>query len=161
MPFSVPVTTAAGEETTSLLVRKGTVITSPISYMNRAEEFWGPNGKEFEPERWLDMDSFGRAKEIQGYKHILTFSDGPRICLGKSLALAEFKVSYLVHVLYVWCVCDEFRLASGCSLCLDPKLHVRIAPWPEYEDRKTPIYFTETKGCRRDRGKGTHESETH
>jgi cytochrome P450 len=99
MPFSAPVTTAAGEEITSLLVRKGTVITSPISYVNRAEEFWGPNAKEFEPERWLAMDSFGRAKEIQGYKHILTFSDGPRICLGKSLALAEFKVSYR---LYIW-----------------------------------------------------------
>jgi hypothetical protein len=43
------------------------------------------------------MGSFGRAKEIQGYRHILTFSDGPRICLGKSFALAEFKVNYLAH----------------------------------------------------------------
>ena len=157
MPFSAPVTTAAGEEITSLLVRKGTVITSSILYLNRAEEFWGPNAKEFEPERWLAMDSFGRAKQIQGYKHILTFSDGPRICLGKSLALAEFKVSYR---LYIWCVCNEPPLSPGCSVCLDPKLHFRIAQRPEYEDRQTSIYFTKTKGCRRARGKGTHESET-
>ena len=78
--------------------------------MNRAEAFWGADGKAFVPERWLEggvMSSGGgggggetsdngdkqaRAKEIQGYKHILTFSDGPRTCLGKSFALAEFKV---------------------------------------------------------------------
>ena len=111
MPFSTPVTTAAGEKITTLSVRKGTVITSPISYINRAEEFWGPNAKEFEPERWLETDKFSRAREIQGHKHILTFSDGPRMCLGKNLALAEFKVSYLT-VLYFWCTC--MRLTSAC-----------------------------------------------
>jgi cytochrome P450 len=98
MPFNAPIRTAAGEQITSLMVRKGTVITSPIRYMNRAKEFWGSNATEFEPERWLEMDSFGRAKEIQGHKHILTFSDGPRTCLGKSFALAEFKVSCFARV---------------------------------------------------------------
>jgi len=34
----------------------------------------------------------GRAKEIVGHRHILTFSDGPRTCLGKGFALANFKV---------------------------------------------------------------------
>ena len=111
MPFSTPVTTAAGEQITTLSVPKGTVITSPLSYINRAEEFWGPNAKEFEPERWLETDKFRRAREIQGHKHILTFSDGPRMCLGKSLALAEFKASYLT-VLYFWCACK--RLTSTC-----------------------------------------------
>ena len=34
----------------------------------------------------------GKAKEIVGHRHILTFSDGPRTCLGKGFALANFKV---------------------------------------------------------------------
>ena len=36
-----------------------------------------------------------KAKEIVGHKHILTFSDGPRTCLGKGFALANFKVCLL------------------------------------------------------------------
>ena len=60
--------------------------------MNRSEAFWGPNAKEFVPERWLE-DEQTLAKEIPGPRHILTFVDGPRLCLGRSFALAEFKVS--------------------------------------------------------------------
>jgi cytochrome P450 len=98
MPFSAPIFTDSGKRISSLLISKGTVITSPIRYMNRAEVFWGPNAKEFEPERWLDGGDYEKAKEIQGHRHILTFSDGPRTCLGKSFALAEFKVSYDILV---------------------------------------------------------------
>lgn len=92
MPFSAPILTSTGEQVSSLVIKKGTIITSPIRYMNRAEAFWGPNAREFEPERWLSPDGCVKAKEIQGQRHILTFSDGPRTCLGRSFALAEFKV---------------------------------------------------------------------
>lgn len=98
MPFSRPIITSSGEETKSLIIPKGTIITSPIRYMNRAEAFWGPRAREFEPERWLEKDGYPiTAKEIQGHKHILTFSDGPRTCLGRSFALAEFKVRGLFY----------------------------------------------------------------
>lgn len=61
--------------------------------MNCAEVFWGATAKEFEPERWLDGgDSIAKAREIQGHRHILSFSDGPRTCLGKTFALTELKV---------------------------------------------------------------------
>jgi cytochrome P450 len=60
--------------------------------MNRSEAFWGPTAKDYIPERWLE-DVNILAKEISGPRHILTFSDGPRVCLGRSFALAEFKVS--------------------------------------------------------------------
>lgn len=63
--------------------------------MNRSEDIWGPDAKEFKPERWLNGDSGinGKAKDIQGYHHILSFIDGPRMCLGRAFATAEFKVS--------------------------------------------------------------------
>jgi cytochrome P450 len=76
----------------SVTIKKGTIVHSPVRTINRSEAFWGTNAKEFEPERWL-VDSDIPAKELSGHRHILTFSDGPRICLGKSFALAEFKVS--------------------------------------------------------------------
>ena len=65
--------------------------------MNRSTVIWGPDAKEFRPERWLEKNGLPKkAQEIQGHRHLLTFSDGPRTCLGKGFALAEFKVSFIV-----------------------------------------------------------------
>ncbi|KAJ7913157.1 cytochrome P450 [Mycena leptocephala] len=92
LPVSGPITTASGEVVDSIAVAKGTIATVSICCMNQSEVFWGPNAKEFEPERWLTLsDEPLRAKEIQGHRHLVTFLDGPRTCLGKSFALAEFK----------------------------------------------------------------------
>lgn len=71
-----------------MFVRKGTEVTLPIQCMNRAEAFWGADAKVFNPSRWLDASADKhRAQEIQGYRHILTFADGPRMCLGKVIFL--------------------------------------------------------------------------
>ena len=76
----------------SVFVAKGTVVTLPIECMNRSVAFWGPDAKTFNPARWIDASvDQHRAQEIQGYRHMLTFADGPRMCLGKAFALAEFK----------------------------------------------------------------------
>ncbi|KAF8878007.1 cytochrome P450 [Gymnopilus junonius] len=126
IPFSIPVTTSSGAQLNSLFVKKGTVVTSPIRYMNRAEVLWGPNAKEFEPERWLEIDGLAltRAKEIQGHKHILTFSDGSRTCLGRSFALAEFKA-----VLSVLIRSYTFELPDGPNTKIDK--HPSILPRPK------------------------------
>ncbi|KAG7441569.1 cytochrome P450 [Guyanagaster necrorhizus] len=97
LPLSTPVMTKSGETVNSLFIAKGTVITTPIGTLNRSEQFWGPDAKEFKPERWLE-DSAPRAKEIQGHRHLLTFIDGPRTCLGKTFALTEFKAVLFVIV---------------------------------------------------------------
>ncbi|KAJ7235293.1 cytochrome P450 [Mycena haematopus] len=92
LPVSEPITTASGEVVDSIPIPKGTLVTVSIRCMNQSEVFWGPNAKEFEPDRWLTLaDDPLRAKEIQGHRHLITFLDGPRTCLGKSFALAEFK----------------------------------------------------------------------
>ncbi len=82
----------SGETVNSLFVAKGTVLTVPIRPLNMSEEFWGSDAKEFKPERWLE-DSAPRTKEIQGHRHLLTFVDVPKTCLGKTFALTELKVS--------------------------------------------------------------------
>ncbi|KAG6825758.1 hypothetical protein H0H92_002523 [Tricholoma furcatifolium] len=91
IPLSTPVVAASGEPLSSIIIKKGTLVSAPIRAINRSEAFWGPNSKDFEPERWL-KDADIPANQFQGHRHILTFSDGPRICLGKSFTLAEFKV---------------------------------------------------------------------
>ncbi|KAJ7895287.1 cytochrome P450 [Mycena olivaceomarginata] len=101
LPVSEPITTASGEVVDSIFVAKDTIVTVSIRCMNQSEVFWGANAKEFEPERWhtLANDPL-RAKEIQGHRHIITFIDGPRTCLGKSFALAEFKAVLSVLIRY-------------------------------------------------------------
>jgi len=87
----------------SLTIVKGTLVTIPMESMNRSAAIWGEDAKVFRPSRWLENahgenGTPAKAKEIQGHRHLLTFADGPRTCLGKNFALTEFKVRR-------WCVC--------------------------------------------------------
>ena len=104
-----------------ILVRKGTYVCAPIHAINRSPALWGADAGEFRPERWLEVEGgegrlivggreegmtdmrgkgiklddgkLGAARELQGHKHLMTFIDGPRMCLGRGFALAEFKAS--------------------------------------------------------------------
>ncbi|KAG0695949.1 cytochrome P450 [Suillus ampliporus] len=99
IPLSEPVHTASGEMTDSICVAKGTLITIPAGAINRSFAIWGPDAKEFKPDRWLAEGGIsGKAKEVQGHRHLLTFVDGPRTCLGKDFAVTEFKAVLSVLV---------------------------------------------------------------
>ena len=76
-----------------IAIARGTLLTIPINSINRSAVFWSENSKKFVPARWLNEAGMERAKDLQGHRHLLTFVDGPRTCLGKGFALAEFKVS--------------------------------------------------------------------
>jgi cytochrome P450 len=129
---------------TSINIRKGTVVSSPIRAMNRSEAFWGSSAKDYIPERWLE-DVIIPAKEISGPRHILTFSDGPRLCLGRSFALAEFKVSLSTPFLYCSMTSVAFTrprtiiVTIGGFIGPYPQLHVRAPRGSCDEDRDTSI----------------------
>ena len=59
--------------------------------MNTASRFWGPDAKEFNPDRFLDEERI--PKQVPGHRHILTFVHGQRMCPGRHYALAEIKAS--------------------------------------------------------------------
>ena len=85
VPFSAPVRTASGDVVSEMFVEKGTGLRIPIGFLNQSHELWGEDAGEFRPERWVE----GRVAEHQ---QVFSFSDGPRICLGKPFAIAEIKV---------------------------------------------------------------------
>ncbi|KAL5512215.1 hypothetical protein ACEPAG_3500 [Sanghuangporus baumii] len=93
IPLSTPITTKSGKQVDHIAIAQGSAVFVPIRAINRSEEVWGPDAKEFNPERWMDNESglTSKAKEVQGYHHILSFIDGPRTCLGRAFAIAEFK----------------------------------------------------------------------
>ncbi|KAG1742242.1 cytochrome P450 [Suillus paluster] len=99
IPLSEPVRTASGEMSDSISIAKGSEIMVSVEAINRSFAVWGPDAKKFKPDRWLAEEGIsGKSKEVQGYRHLLSFLDGPRTCLGKDFAIAEFKMVLLVLV---------------------------------------------------------------
>ncbi|KAF8650590.1 hypothetical protein AX16_005188 [Volvariella volvacea WC 439] len=98
IPLSTPMKNSLGQEMDHVFVPKGSHVSVPVAFMNRSEKFWGADAKVFNPKRWLNGGDFDgqRAKEIQGFKHILSFGEGPRICIGRGLALIMLKASLFV-----------------------------------------------------------------
>ncbi|KAI6154113.1 cytochrome P450 [Pisolithus tinctorius] len=99
IPLSEPVITKSGQAVNSISVARGTRIGLPLAYTNRSTAIWGPDAKVFRPERWLERDGIPKkAQDVQGYRHLLTFADGPRNCLGKGFAVSEIKAVLSVLV---------------------------------------------------------------
>jgi len=100
IPLTHPIRTASGILVDKISVAKGTFVWIPIGGMNKSEALWGPDAAKFDPGRWLVSDgesksAMGRMEEVKGYKHLLTFAHGPRMCLGKNFALLAVKVRLL------------------------------------------------------------------
>lgn len=81
-------------------VAAGTTVGVSIRLINMSKAIWGQDAREFVPTRWLSPEGGlpDQVKDIHGYSHLLTFVDGPRMCLGKQFAILEFKVSSLCMV---------------------------------------------------------------
>ncbi|KAJ7701726.1 cytochrome P450 [Mycena metata] len=88
IPLSAPVETATGRFVDTVAIAKGTAVTVPINSMNQSVQFWGPDAKILNPS----------PQEIQGFRHLLTFSEGARVCLRKVFAVTEFKAVLSVLV---------------------------------------------------------------
>ena len=72
------------ETTESISVAKGTFISIAAVAINCSTVIWGPDAKQFKPDRWLTEEGTSwKLKEVQGHRHLLTFINGPKTCLGK------------------------------------------------------------------------------
>jgi cytochrome P450 len=60
------------------VIAEGTTVAVNMAVVNRLRELWGDNAHEFRPERWIEGLPT-RAQEISGYRHLLTFLDGPKM----------------------------------------------------------------------------------
>ncbi|KAG1860917.1 cytochrome P450 [Suillus subluteus] len=110
IPLSEPMRTAAGSFTESVCIPKGTVIVVPFAALNCSVSMWGPDAKTFRPSRWFEGDegTHGAREALHGYRHLMTFGDGARMCLGRLFALTEFKA-----VLFVLVQTFVFEMADG------------------------------------------------
>ncbi|KAI8642442.1 cytochrome P450 [Parasitella parasitica] len=76
-------------------IRKGDYVMWCPWAQGRNEAVWGPDAKEFKPERWITADGELR-RESQGQWP--AFHAGPRVCLGQNLAILEALVAMVFLV---------------------------------------------------------------
>lgn len=63
----------------------GTDVTNFAYTIQRNKEFYGEDANEFKPERWLESQQ--RSFDMEAVQ--FTFGTGPRVCLGKDVAILE------------------------------------------------------------------------
>ncbi|KAG2418345.1 hypothetical protein HFD88_001446 [Aspergillus terreus] len=85
-------TTIAGQK-----IPRGTIISICPQSVNRSPEFWGDTADDFRPERWIDTDPMTGRQTPNKHGGAgtnfaqITFLHGPRACIGKDFAKAEFR----------------------------------------------------------------------
>lgn len=109
VPLGTPFVDKKGKVRDSILVRKGQTLFIPILAINRSEELWGADGREFKPERWESLPE--AASAVPGvWGNMLTFIGGPRACIGYRFSLVEMKA-----LLFTLVRAFEFELAVPAS----------------------------------------------
>jgi cytochrome P450 len=76
---------AGGKVIDGHFVPAGTEITSQSYVVQRNKELYGEDAELFRPERWLESEK--RSFELEAAQ--FTFGMGPRVCLGKDIAIME------------------------------------------------------------------------
>ncbi|KAJ3698152.1 hypothetical protein LUZ61_001857 [Rhynchospora tenuis] len=66
---------------------KGTTVGIPIPILHRDKEMWGPDADKFNPLRFEN----GLSKAAKHPNALLSFSMGPRVCIGQNFAMLEAK----------------------------------------------------------------------
>ncbi|KAF7557194.1 hypothetical protein G7046_g6103 [Stylonectria norvegica] len=70
-------------------IPKGTLIQLSPAIMNMHPMIWGEKAEAFTPDRWDDIEDGTSAASAYALE---TFHNGPRMCMGKQLAMMEMKV---------------------------------------------------------------------
>ncbi|KAG0171862.1 Protein kinase alk2 [Apophysomyces sp. BC1034] len=105
-------------------VRKGDyILWSPYS-QGHSEKVWGPDAKQFRPERWITETGELR-RETQGQWPV--FHAGPRVCLGQHLATLEALVVIISLVRqYKFILLPQPNITYQVSLTLPMKYGMKV-----------------------------------
>ncbi|KAK4498618.1 hypothetical protein PRZ48_011277 [Zasmidium cellare] len=113
---------------------KGTKFIISIGAMNRCPELWSNDPSKFDPDRWV-VDAKGGMKDRQAF---LSFSQGPRLCIGERFARAEmaFIIAGLVQnfdMEFAGAGEDgqfhDVKLEYGTTTRFDGALRIRLTPF--------------------------------
>ncbi|ESQ29659.1 hypothetical protein EUTSA_v10023421mg [Eutrema salsugineum] len=89
-----------------------------IYALGRMRSVWGDDALDFKPERWITDN--GGLKHEPSHKY-MAFNSGPRLCLGKHLALLQMKIVALEIIKNY-----DFKVIDGHKIEAVPSIVLRI-----------------------------------
>ncbi|KAI8977839.1 cytochrome P450 [Trametes punicea] len=94
LPLSKPVQGIDGSMMEFIFVPKGTLLFVAIQGSNISQDIWGPDAREWRPERWLEPlpETVMDAKVPGIFSNLMTFWGGGRSCIGMKFSQLEIKV---------------------------------------------------------------------
>ncbi|KAI0644094.1 cytochrome P450 [Trametes meyenii] len=119
VPLREAVKLTNGEVAKQLPILPGQVVLIPIIAIHCADAIW-EDPDAFKPKRWLD--ALPPAEKLcDGWAHMLSFSDGPRNCIGMRLAIFQYKI--ILHYLL-----ERFRFGDAHAE-IELKIASSLQPW--------------------------------
>ncbi|KAF9566823.1 cytochrome-450 hydroxylase [Agrocybe pediades] len=94
IPVSYPVKDRHGNvlhNKTSITVPRGSFVHVAVEGFNLDKSFWGADAWEFVPDRWDHLDELDTLELPGLFSNTLTFSAGPRSCIGLRFSMIEIK----------------------------------------------------------------------
>jgi len=81
----------------SIRIKKGQFIHVPMEGFNLDKSVWGPDAWQFDPDRWNKLpDAVTSQPGI--FANTMTFSAGPRACIGYKFSIMEIKIFLYVLI---------------------------------------------------------------
>ncbi|XP_066314311.1 cytochrome P450 709B2-like [Miscanthus floridulus] len=102
----------------SLRVPKGTMLSIPIALLHRDKDVWGHDADEFNPARFEHGVSKGAGNTPNA---LLSFSQGPRACIGQNFAMLEARIGIAV-------ILQRFSFELSAKYVHAPKEAITLMP---------------------------------
>jgi len=134
IPLTDGIKTSTGELINHIPVRKGQVLTMAIASYQRVESRWGEDAHQFRPSRWID-GTVTQGQAIGPYANLLSFSGGPRVCLGWRFAILEMQVFFSELV-------GKFSFSLLECDCVRTHFANTLLPVTSSGEKATPLYIT-------------------
>ncbi|KAG2024085.1 cytochrome P450 [Coprinopsis cinerea AmutBmut pab1-1] len=142
----VPYTKHAGSQSESsrtqmtLQIPRGTTLFVGIAGANRLEPIWGPDAKEWKPERWFKEKATVSDVKLPGiYSGTLSFFGGGRSCVGQRFAIMELKIVLVTLLSRMKFNPTGSEIVWNLSQIISPSVRIRV-------DAESGKSFEETKG---------------
>uniref|UniRef100_A0A1D1YP79 Cytochrome P450 734A6 n=1 Tax=Anthurium amnicola TaxID=1678845 RepID=A0A1D1YP79_9ARAE len=111
----------------NLMIPKDTTITIPVTMINRNKEVWGADANDFNPLRFVN----GISRAAKHPNALLSFSVGPRSCVGQNFALLEAKlVIAMILQRFSFSLSANYRHAPTSLLTLQPQFGLPVVMTP-------------------------------
>ncbi|KAK7024692.1 cytochrome P450 [Favolaschia claudopus] len=143
---SIPFMTKQGTQS-SIIIPRNTTLFVGIFGANRLEAVWGPDAKEWKPERWLHGDVHQKSEpgsRLPGiYSGMMSFLAGARSCVGYKFAEIEIKIILIVFFSRFRIFPTQDEIVWNLSQIISPSVRVVARDGSVTEEKGLPVYLKE------------------